>query len=58
MAVSKAQYTIIKKAVIIRVNRGEDVNEAIASYPKLSDAQKAKMLVELEEEGIIAGDEA
>lgn len=55
MAVSKSQYKIIKKAVIIRVNRGEDVNEVIASYPKLSDVQKADMLIELVDEGIIEG---
>lgn len=54
MAVSRAQYKIIKKAVIIRVNRGEDVNEVIASYPKLSDVQKADMLIELVDEGIIS----
>lgn len=51
--VSKASYRIIKKAVIIRVNQGEDANEVIASYPKLSDSQKAQLLVELIEEGVI-----
>lgn len=55
MAVSKGQYAIIKKAVIIRVKRGEDVNEVIASYPKLSDVQKADMLIQLVDEGIISG---
>lgn len=53
MAVTKSAYNIIKKAVIIRVKRGEDVNEVIASYPKLSDKQAAQLLVELQEEGII-----
>ena len=57
MAVSKAQYKVIKKAVIIRVKRGEDVNEAIADYPKLSDVQKADMLIELVDEGIIQPEE-
>ena len=53
MAVSKSQYKIIKKAVIIRIKRGENVNEVIDSYPKLSDVQKAQMIVELTEEGYI-----
>lgn len=51
--VSNASYRIIKKAVIIRINQGEEANEVIASYPKLSDTQKAQMLVELAEEGYI-----
>lgn len=56
MTVTKSQYKIIKKAVIIRVKRGEDVNEVIASYPKLSDVQKADMLIELVDEGVISQD--
>lgn len=55
--VSALTYKTIKKAVIIRVKRGEDVNEVIASYPKLSDKQKAQMLLELTEEGIIPAPE-
>lgn len=51
--VSALTYKTIKKAVIIRVKRGEDVNEVINSYPKLSDKQKAQMLLELIEEGIV-----
>ena len=51
--VSNAAYRIIKKAVILRINQGEEVNEVIASYPKLSDKQKAQMLMELVEEGYI-----
>ena len=53
--VSKASYKIIKKAVIIRINQGEEVNEVIASYTKLSDTQRAQMLMELIDEGIIEG---
>lgn len=53
MAVTKSAYNIIKKAVIIRVKRGEDINEVISSYPKLSDKQAAQLLVELEEDNII-----
>ena len=52
--VSNLTYKTIKKAVIIRVKRGEEANEVIASYPKLSDKQKAQMLLELVEEGIIS----
>jgi hypothetical protein len=62
--VSALTYKTIKKAVIIRVRRGEEANAVIFSYPKLSDKQKAKMLLELVEEGVIpapeedGGDEA
>jgi hypothetical protein len=51
--VTASAYRIIKKAVILRVKRGEDVVDVLDSYPKLSDAQRAQMLVELEEEGYI-----
>lgn len=57
MAVSKTQYKIIKKAVAIRVRNGEDVNDVIAEYNKLSDAQKADMLIELIDEGVVSQDE-
>ncbi len=52
--VSALTYKTIKKAVIIRLKRGEEFNDIIASYPKLSDKQKAQMLVELTEEGYIS----
>lgn len=55
--VTPVAYKIIKKAVILRISRGEDVIEILDSYPKLSDTQRAKMLVELAEEGIIEGAE-
>lgn len=51
--VSALTYKTIKKAVIIRINRGEDFNDIILSYPKLSDKQKAQMFIELVEEGYI-----
>lgn len=51
--VSALTYKTIKKAVIIRLKRGEEFNVIIESYPKLSDKQKAQMLVELTEEGYI-----
>lgn len=54
--VSAASYRIIKKAVIIRIGQGEDVNEVIASYPKLSDKQKAQLLTELADEGYLNTD--
>ena len=47
----------IKKAVIIRIKRGEEANAVIFSYPKLSDKQKAQMLAELAEEGYISEEE-
>lgn len=55
--VTAIAYKIIKKAVILRVSRGEDVIKVLDSYPKLSDSQRAKMLIELAEEGIIEGAE-
>lgn len=55
--VSNAAYKIIKKAVILRIKHGEDAIEVIDSYPKLSDSQRARMLVELEEEGYIVSQE-
>ncbi len=51
--VTKTAYKIIKKAVILRIKHGEDAVEVIDSYPKLSDTQRAQMLLELEEEGYI-----
>lgn len=51
--VTNIAYKIIKKAVILRINHREDPIEVIDSYPKLSDTQRAKMLLELEEEGYI-----
>lgn len=54
--VTAMAYKIIKKAVILRVKRGEDPIEVINDYPKLSDTQRAQMLLELEEEGYITDD--
>lgn len=51
--VSNAAYKIIKKAVILRIKHGEEIIEVIDSYPKLSDSQRARMLLELEEQGLI-----
>lgn len=55
--VTPLAYKIIKKAVILRVKRGEDAVEVINDYPKLSDTQRAQMLLELEEEGYIVDDD-
>lgn len=57
MAVSQLVYKTIKKAVIIRVKRGEDVYEVLESYPKLSEQQKAQMIQELIDEGVIPGED-
>ena len=54
--VTNAAYKIIKKAVILRIKHGEDAIDVIDSYPKLSDSQRARMLLELEEEGYIVSD--
>lgn len=54
--VTPSAYKIIKKAVILRIKRGEDVVDVIDSYPKLSDTQRAQMLLELEEEGYVDGE--
>lgn len=54
--VTNAAYKIIKKAVILRIKHGEDAIDVIDSYPKLSDSQRARMLLELEEEGYIISD--
>lgn len=53
MAVSENVYRVVKKAVKIRVTRGEDAYEVIASYPKLSDEQSARLTQELIEDGTI-----
>lgn len=55
--VSALTYKTIKKAVIIRLKRGEEFNDIILSYPKLSDKQKAQMFIELVEEGYIQGED-
>ena len=54
--VTPSAYKIIKKAVILRIKRGEDVVDVIDSYPKLSDTQRAQMLLELKEEGYVDGE--
>ena len=58
MAVSPLVYKTIKKAVIIRVKRGEDVYEVLNSYTKLSKEQRTQMIAELIEEGIIPDPDA
>jgi hypothetical protein len=47
--VSQAAYKVIKKAAIIRVKRGEDIQDVIDSYPKLSDKQRAQLFIDLNE---------
>jgi hypothetical protein len=45
--VTRTAYSIIKKAAIIRVKRGEDIETVVNSYPKLSGEQKIQLTNEL-----------
>lgn len=47
MAVSKSALRIIKRAVEIRMERGEEIHEIVNSYPRLSDEQKQQIINEL-----------
>lgn len=47
MAVSKSALKIIKRAVEIRMERGEEIHEIVNSYPKLSEEQKQQIINEL-----------
>lgn len=47
MAVSKSALRIIKRAVEIRLERGEEIHEIVNSYPRLSDEQKQQIINEL-----------
>ena len=51
--VNSTAYKIIKKAIIIRINKGEDGKIIIAEYSKLSEQQQQQMLQELIAEGYI-----
>lgn len=53
MAVKENVYRVVKRAAKIRIERDEDPYEVIASYPKLSEEQSARLTQELIEEGII-----
>lgn len=53
MAVKENVYRVVKRATKIRIERGEDPYEVIASYPKLSEEQSARLTQELIEEGVI-----
>lgn len=44
--VSALALKIIKKAVKIRLDRGEDLNEIVESYTKLSQSQADEILTE------------
>lgn len=44
--VSALAFKIVKKAVKIRLDRGEMLDEILASYPKLSQAQADEVLEE------------
>ena len=47
MAVSKSAFKIIKRAVEIRISRGEEIHEVVDSYPRLSNEQKQQIIDEL-----------
>ena len=51
--VTNTAYKIIKKAVIVRIKKGENYEEILDSYPKLSNEQRAQMIEELIQEGYI-----
>lgn len=55
--VTNTAYRIIKKAVIVRVKRGEEIETILDSYLKLSEEQREQMIQELIEEGILEGEE-
>lgn len=44
--VSALAFKIVKKAVKIRLDRGETLDDILASYPKLSQAQADEILEE------------
>ena len=44
--VSALAFKIVKKAVKIRLDRGETLDEILDSYPKLSQAQADEILEE------------
>ena len=44
--VSTLAFKIVKKAVKIRLDRGETLNDILNSYPKLSQAQADEILEE------------
>ena len=44
---NSVQLRIIKKAVAIRLNNNEDIDEILASYTKLTAAEREKIKQEL-----------
>lgn len=47
--ISPLAFKIIKKAVKIRINRGEELEEIVESYTKLSQAQADELLEDFKE---------
>ena len=43
MAVSEMAFKIVKSAVQIRLERGEELEDILASYPKLSAEQTVEL---------------
>jgi len=54
--VTNIAYKIIKKAAIVRLKKGENIEDILDSYPKLSAGQRAQMIEELIQEGYIIGE--
>ena len=54
--VTNTAYKIIKKATIVRLKKGENIEDILDSYPKLSAGQRAQMTEELIQEGYIIGE--
>lgn len=46
MAVSALGFKVIKSAIKIRIDRGEELAAIVESYPKLSEEQKQEALTE------------
>lgn len=47
--VSALAFKVIKKAVKIRIDRGEELEEIVESYTKLSQAQADELLEEFKD---------
>jgi len=46
MAVTAFQLKVVKKAIAIRIKNGEELEDILASYTKLSDEQKDEIRTE------------
>lgn len=53
MAISNSAYKIVLRAAQIRISRGEDGYEVVASYSKLSDDQRDQLIKDLIDSGYL-----